>query len=203
MAERAHPEDPGFKDQLFGLKKNRYKKKLYERYGFVNSYVSGKEVLDIPCGVGWGSSLLTNAKSVIGVDISKEAIADAKRLYGNSGIKFKVGNMEKIPLEDDTIDVISCLEGFEHVERNIGEKFIQDSKRVLRNKGLLIMTCPVLDEHGKDTGNKYHLCEYPEEELIKLINENYRILLLERVKGPDGPEYRGVFQNFKDRRYIK
>jgi O-antigen biosynthesis protein len=202
MAERAHPEDKGFKDHFFGLKKNKYRKKLYERYNFVNTYVKGKEVLDIPCGVGWGSSLLTNAKSVIGIDISKEAVDDAKRIYGKKGIEFKLGNMAKIPLETNSIDVISCLEGFEHVERAIGEKFIQESKRVLRNNGLLIMTCPVLDEHGKDTGNQYHLVEYPEEDLIKIINENYRIILLERIIGPDGPEYRGVFKNFKDRRYI-
>src|SRR5687767_14242289 len=34
MAERAHPNDPGFRDSWFGLKRNRYKQKLYERYRF-------------------------------------------------------------------------------------------------------------------------------------------------------------------------
>lgn len=51
MAERAHPKDPGFKDRFFGLIKNKYKKKLYERYNFCNEYIRGKKCLDIPCGV--------------------------------------------------------------------------------------------------------------------------------------------------------
>ncbi len=73
MAERAHPEDPGFKDKMLGLKENRYKKKLYDRYKFCNNFINGKSVLDIPCGVGWGTSLLKKAKSIIGIDISSEA----------------------------------------------------------------------------------------------------------------------------------
>jgi hypothetical protein len=38
--------------------------------------------------------------------------------------------------------------------------------------------------------------------LISILNDNFRVLLLERVKGPDGPEYRMVVENFKDKRYL-
>ena len=201
MVERAHPEVPGFKDRLLGLKKSHYKKKLYERYKFANKFIKGKKVLDIPCGVGWGTSLLKGATSVIGIDISKEAIDYAKKHYENDNRKFYIGDMQFIPLENNSIDVLICLEGFEHVTKDIGLDFIKESIRVLKQDGLLIMTCPVLNEEGKTTGNPYHLSEYPEYELIEILNKNFRIFRLERIKGPDGPEYRAVLINIKKGRY--
>ena len=201
MSERAHPEDPGFKDNFFGLIRNKYKWKLYERYNFCNGYIKGKKVLDIPCGVGWGTSLLKRAAFIIGIDISNEAIDYAKKHYESKNRKFYVGDMQSIPLKDNSIDVVICLEGFEHVPKNIGARFIEESKRLLRQDGLLIMTCPVLNEHGKSAGNPYHLCEYPEYELIEMLNNKFRILCLQRVKGPDGPEYRAVLLNIKEGRY--
>lgn len=201
MAERAHPECPGFKDRWFGLKKSPYKKKLFERYRFCNRYIEGKTVLDIPCGVGWGTSLIKKALFIVGIDISVEAVAYAKKNYEKKNRKFFPGDMRAIPLKDNSMDVVICLEGFEHVDEVAGAMFIRESKRILKEDGKLIITCPVLNEYGNTTGNPYHLCEYPEEKLIRIFNENFRILLLERIKGPDGPEYRTVLANFKERRY--
>jgi ubiquinone/menaquinone biosynthesis C-methylase UbiE len=202
MAERAHPEDPGFRDKCVGLIRSKYKQKLYERYKFCNKYIKGKTVLDIPCGVGWGASLLRGAESIIGIDISDEAISYAKEHYETKNRTFCVGDMESITVEDNSIDVVVCLEGFEHVREDIGIRFLEESKRVLKPDGSLIMTCPVLNEYGEPTGNPYHLYEYPEYELIEMLNKNFRIWLLKRIKGPDGPEYRAVLRNIKDGRYM-
>ena len=159
--------------------------------------------MDIPCGVGWGTSLLRGAAFIVGVDISAEAIDYAKKHYENKRRKFYVGNMQSIPMKDTSVDIVICLEGFEHVSKDTGAIFIKESKRVLRPDGLLIMTCPVLDERGKSTGNPYHLCEYPEYELIHMLNKNFSVLSLERIKGPDGPEYRAVLLNIKQTLYKK
>ena len=198
MAERAHPDDPGFKDRWLGLKKSHYKTKLYERYKFVNKFIEGKKVLDVPCGVGWGTSLLKGSDFVVGIDKSDEAIKYAKTRYENINRKFYVGDMQAINLRDNSVDVVVCLEGFEHVSKDIGARFIEESKRVLKQGGLLIMTCPVLNERGESTGNPYHISEYPEDELIEIINKHFRILSLERIQGPDGPEYRTVLLNIKE-----
>ena len=198
MAERARPDDQGFKNRWFGLKKNHYKKKLYERYRFTNKFIEGKKILDIPCGVGWGTSLLRGANNIIGIDISDEAISYAKRHYENKNRTFFVGDMQAMNLRDNSVDVVVCLEGFEHVSKDIGARFIAESKRVLKQGGLLIMTCPVLNERGETTGNPYHLSEYPEDELIEILNKHFRILSLERIQGPDGPEYRAVLLNIKE-----
>lgn len=196
MAERAHPEDPGFASL-----ESPYRKKFFERYEFCNRFVAAKRVIDVPCGVGWGTSLLQGYHKVIGIDIAEEAIDYAQQHYNSTRTFFKTGDMACLPLSDNSADVIICLEGFEHVPRDTGERFLIESKRVLFCDGLLIMTCPVLNESGHTTQNPYHLFEYPEEELISLVNTHFRIQSLERIAGPDGPEYRMLLTNFKSSRY--
>jgi len=202
MAERAHPYHEGFKDRWCGLKRNPYRRKLYERYRFCNGYIAGKAVLDVPCGTGWGTSLLGGYRFALGVDISEDAVAFASEHYQRRGdLRFCVGDMASLPVDDDAVDVLICLEGFEHVAREIGAAFVRETKRVVRRGGLLIMTCPILDDRGKDSGNPHHVYEYPERELIEIFNEGFRILSLERLEGPDGPGYRSVLANLKDARY--
>ena len=46
---------------------NRDKGRYLSRYNFVGNYISGKKVLDIACGAGYGSDLLA-AKRVKNVD---------------------------------------------------------------------------------------------------------------------------------------
>ena len=204
MAERAHPENPGFQDGWLGFRKNKYKRHLFDRYRFCNDYIQGREILDIPCGTGWGTSLLKGYSRCHGVDIAADAVAYASAHYARPGrLEFQVGDMANIPLPDDSLDVVICLEGFEHVTRETGSAFVAEARRLLRRDGLLIMTCPVLNERGEDSGNPFHLYEYPEEELISILNENFRVRLLERFVGPDGPVYRTVVSNIKDNRYLK
>ena len=201
MAERAHPEDAGFKDHFFGFTKNKYKRRLYERYRFCNEYLDGKVVLDIPCGSGWGTSLLKKTKALIGIDRSAESVGYAADNFRNKICFFLAGDMTSIPLRNNSVEVVICLEGFEHISRENGRLFIDEAKRVLKIGGLLIMTCPVLNECRQSTGNPYHLVEYEEHYLIQILNSNFRILSLDRVQGPDGPEYRAVVSNFKSDRY--
>ena len=74
MAERAHPHDKGFQNTFFGLINNPYRKALFERYSYCNEYIIQKEVIDVPCGTGWGTSLLKNARNIIGIDIDQDSI---------------------------------------------------------------------------------------------------------------------------------
>jgi len=54
-------------------------------YNFARKFVLDKEVLDIGCGTGYGTFFLSNiAKSVIGVDISIDAINRAKENFSFS-----------------------------------------------------------------------------------------------------------------------
>lgn len=185
MAERAHPEDPGFKDKWFGLMKNKYKKNLLERYYFCNKYILGKTVLEIPCGVGWGTSLLKGAKQIHALDISEEAIRYANARFKKNNIVYNIGDMTNLDYVDDYFDVVICLEGYEHVTKDVGLSFLSEAARVLTKNGLLIMTVPLIT-NGKHSGNPYHLYEPTQEELQDILMARFIYKYYEIVVGPDG-----------------
>lgn len=80
----------------------------YERYNFASTFCKEKMVLDVACGVGYGSYYLikNSAKRVIGVDISKDAITYAKAHCADQKIEFIVGDATKLPVSDNFFDVI-------------------------------------------------------------------------------------------------
>jgi len=178
MAERAHPEDPGFQEGSL------YRANLFKRYAFADKFAKGKTVLDIPCGVGWGTSLL-GGKYRVGIDICADAIAYAKEHY--PGIDFLAGDMANIPLKNNSIDVVVCLEGFEHVSRTTGMQFLEEAVRVIKDDGLLVMTVPVILPGGRHSGNHYHLHEPALSDLKDILARKFYTQSLEIVKGPDGP----------------
>jgi len=61
-----------------------------ERYNFASRYVENRNVLDIACGVGYGSFILShaNARLVDGVDICRRSIDYAKTNYNASNINY-------------------------------------------------------------------------------------------------------------------
>ena len=176
MAERAHPDDNGFKDKFFGLIKNKYKENLYNRYLFCNKYIKNKIIMDIPCGMGWGTSLLAGYKKCFGIDIDKDSIIEANERYKNNQLSFKEGSLTHIDFDDNSFDVVICMEGFEHITFLDGQKFLFEAKRVLKKNGLLILSTPLLRESKYHSGNIYHLCEYKEKEFFDVLSEKKFII---------------------------
>jgi len=185
MAERAHPDIAGFEGRwTFRLRRglipwltytpNPYRSEFFWRYRWVAKHCRGKDVLDVPCGMGWGTSLITGARSVTGVDISAEAIAEAKQRYGHP-YRFVTGSMAKLQFSDLSFDVLSCLEGIEHVPKAVGIAFLKEAARVLRPNGRLMLSSPH-PQHGTHSGNPYHVYEYPPEEMRELIGGGFDIL---------------------------
>jgi len=124
-----------------GQASKRIEEDHFARYKFASQFVQGKEVLDIACGVGYGSKLLKDAgaKNVDGVDSSDEAIDYAKIHYRTNGVNFIVAGAENY-LPDKKYDVIVSFVTIEQ---------IPDFRAVLRNfynllkpKGLLIISSP-------------------------------------------------------------
>ena len=67
------------------------------RYAIALSFATGKSVLDIASGEGYGSNLLAKvANSVIGVDISTDAISYAINRYPRKNLEFRHGCCARI-----------------------------------------------------------------------------------------------------------
>ena len=182
MAERAHPDDPAFRGTV-------YEERLRERYAFCQPFVQGKDVLDVPCGTGWGSSMLSGYASLTGLDIDEGAIAFALEHYPH--IRFVCGPMQKLPFDDDSFDVVICLEGLEHIYLSEARAFVREAHRVLRPDGTLIVTAPLLNA-GRHSGNPYHMYEFTGDELRQLLETHFECDSFEIFAGGDGPEARFV-----------
>lgn len=141
------------------------------RYQSILPLVKNKVVLDIASGSGYGSAHLSRtAKHVYGVDISREAIQYAQKNYGSKLIDFMVGDGVKIPLKDNSVDVVVTFETIEHIEKY--DQFMKEVKRVLKDKGLLILSTPNDKEYTEE--NHFHIHEFEQKELESFARQYFK-----------------------------
>jgi 2-polyprenyl-6-hydroxyphenyl methylase/3-demethylubiquinone-9 3-methyltransferase len=100
---------------------------------------SGKTVLDLGCGGGFMSEAMAReGANVIGVDPSAPAI-EAARLHAQAeglAIEYRVGSGERVPLEDESVDCVVCVDVLEHVESL--DAVLDEVARVLKPGGLFL-----------------------------------------------------------------
>jgi ubiquinone/menaquinone biosynthesis C-methylase UbiE len=133
----------------------------WHRYHAVALLVSGKRVLDIASGEGYGSVHLAKyASHVTGVDISAQAIQHARVAYaGTTNVNFIEGSCTAIPLDNASVEVVVSFETLEHILEH--DAFMCEIKRVLTPTGLLIISTPNKAEYSdaRSFQNEYHLKE--------------------------------------------
>lgn len=186
--------------------------KHLHRYAIAFKYVKNKVVLDIASGEGYGSNLISDSASfVYGVDIDKTAIEKAKNKYRKDNIQFQVGTTSNIPLENESIDVVVSFETLEHHDEH--EQMLQEIKRVLRPKGVCIISTP--DKHfysdERNYTNEFHVKELYKSEFIGLVNlyfSNCQILtqsylngnslVLDQINRDKISFHTGDYKNFKE-----
>ncbi|MFM0354489.1 glycosyltransferase [Paraburkholderia nemoris] len=129
-----------------------------------------KDVLDIASGEGYGSSILARlARSVIGVDISEEAVRHAQQKYRDQNLEYRAGSAAQIPLADASVDLVVSFETIEHHDQH--EAMMSEIKRVLRPGGLLVMSSPDKRVYSDIPGfsNPYHVKELTRGEFELLM----------------------------------
>ena len=181
--ERADPDAKGYEPGT-----RRYNN-VFSRYRWADRFTSGI-VIDMPCGMGWGTSYISNANILIGIDICPQAIERAKSLYPE--IRFEVGNMLNTSFPSDYADSIICCEGYEHVARRDQFRLMNEIYRILRPRGTALLTVPIARFQGDHTGNKYHLYEPTIEEVsytfqgvfdvVEFTKPNVARFVLEAIK---------------------
>jgi len=144
------------------------------QYHFAKSFVRGKDVLDIASGEGFGAALLAKtARSVIGVDISDEAVRHAQSKYKAGNISFKVGSCEDIPLPSASLDVVISFDTLKHLK--VRDRFMREIKRVLRADGMLIISTPEKYLYTVATGllSTSHVNELSKTEFKGLLGQYF------------------------------
>ena len=131
------------------------------RYSSVRNLVKGKRVLDVACGEGYGSRLLKSwgAKEVVGVDLSDAAIAEAKERFSVPGVRFLVGDAERVHElfnNSEKFDVIISLETIEHLRSPTN--FLKSIARLRRTGSVVAISCPnETPFYGDAKPNEFHL----------------------------------------------
>ncbi|MFH1890258.1 MAG: class I SAM-dependent methyltransferase [Candidatus Kuenenbacteria bacterium] len=145
------------------------------RYKFCLPFVKNKTVLDIACGSGYGAKLIADnqADNVFAGDISQTAIDLAIKRYSASNLIFKKMDACQISFEHNYFDIIISFETIEHIQDY--KKFAQEIYRCLKPNGRLVLSTPNKQAVQKlGIKNKFHLKEFSQEELLKLLNNYFK-----------------------------
>jgi glycosyltransferase involved in cell wall biosynthesis/SAM-dependent methyltransferase len=144
------------------------------RYYWAAQFSSGKSVLDIACGEGYGSEILArSAAHVIGVDLAEGAVIHAGRKYPRKNLEFLVGSCDRIPIPDGRIDLVVSFETIEHHDRH--QEMMREIKRILRPEGILIISSPDKYVYSDIPGyeNPFHVKELYAREFEALLKEHF------------------------------
>ena len=142
----------------------------YHRYVLVQPMVAGKDVLDVACGEGYGASFMADvARSVIGVDISDDAVEHALSTYKNVNLTFRQGDATKLDFVDASFDVVVSFETIEHLLEQA--QMLSEIRRVLRPDGILVISSPNRPIYSEESGehNQFHVKELDFNEFDELL----------------------------------
>ena len=97
---------------------------------------AGARILDAGCGSGRMLDELCSRGAVTGVDASKNAVA-ATRRRGHAAWRC---NVEHMPFDDGTFDLVTCLDVIEHTPDD--RRTLAELRRVTRPGGTLVVSVP-------------------------------------------------------------
>lgn len=120
------------------------------------SYKKNGRVLDMGCGAGVSSIILSNfGFEVVGIDMAPNLINQAEKLLQNPAIpwltpsgkaegrpKFMVGDMAKLDFQDESVDICFLASVLHHFPNH--EVVIKEIYRVLKKNGIMIACEPNL-----------------------------------------------------------
>ena len=131
--------------------------------------------LDAACGEGYGSALLARSSdTVVGVDISDNAIRHARQRYDQiDGLEFHRADCTDLPFDDNEFDRVVSFETLEHLAEQ--DQLLAEFRRVLKPDGFLVLSSPDKATYSDAQGsvNEYHVKELYRDELEKLIGRHF------------------------------
>jgi SAM-dependent methyltransferase len=143
----------------------------YHRYAFAQPIARGRRVLDAACGEGYGSALVASAAaSVLGLDVSGQAIAHARARYVQPKLRFDQADVTALDhLPAASFDLILSFETLEHLHAQ--ETMLQGFRRLLAPGGLLLVSTPDKRNYTDipQFHNEHHVRELYREEFESLL----------------------------------
>lgn len=154
-----------------------------ERYEFAKDYACGR-VLDLACGVGYGADILLEEiydqklEEYVGIDLSADAIAYAKEMYGFQKTTFEQANAldKNLVNRYGTFDSILSFETIEHIEED--REFVKNLKSLLKKNGTLVISTPFGKGRAVPCASPFHIRQYRQEEFMEiLVDAGFKVKL--------------------------
>lgn len=148
----------------------------FARYAFARRFAAGQRVLDAGCGVGYGAAELSlDAAAVTGIDISPEAIAQARTFYPLPNLRFTAGSCTHLPFPNGAFDLVTAFEVIEHLTDY--RALIAECSRVTAPGGLFLVSTPnreYYNETREQVGpNPYHEHEFEAQEFVDELRAGF------------------------------
>lgn len=130
--------------------------------------LTGKRVLDVGCGDGALSYLLTRGGAIVsGVDNQEIAIRFAQEKTKGMNIEFKVGSAYELPWGDGNFDAVVSSDVIEHLQDTT--RYLEEIKRVTKVGGAVVISTPI--RFTEEPLDKMHVVEWFPDEFKKMIEE--------------------------------
>jgi len=148
-----------------------------QRYQFALERVRDRRVLDLACGVGYGSFVLSQtATSCLGIDLSPAAISYAEARYRRANLTYRIGDAAAPVAAAGSIDAVVSFETIEHLADP--RALVAHAHRVLSPRGLLIVSAPnalQFSRAAEPRPNEFHLSEPSYEEIVDWLSPWFSI----------------------------
>ena len=112
---------------------------ICSRYYFASHFVSGKQVLEIGCGPGFGLGYLSRkAERVIGGDYAEDNLRLAQQHY-KGRVELILLDAHNLPFKDNCFDVVVAMAAVIYFQLG---SFFNECHRVLKRGGILVFCIP-------------------------------------------------------------
>lgn len=150
------------------------------RYRWATQLVAGRRVLDVGCGMAYGSALMAEAGalSVTGVDNAATVLEQLRPSMPERVVLLEADATE-MPFEDASFDVVVCFEMIEHVAD--WESVLDEIRRVLSPSGVVAISSPNRERYVP--GNQHHVHEFLPDELAAAVASRFSAVRIFRQQG--------------------
>jgi 2-polyprenyl-3-methyl-5-hydroxy-6-metoxy-1,4-benzoquinol methylase len=170
MTERVYPDEMDNSREIQKIIKDVFLRRYGLARDWLREHFGNRElkILDIACGSGFGSAILSVLGQTIGVDIDSESIEYAKTHYQNGRVKFLTGNADDPAFLDSLghFDAVVSSGTIEHLSDPIS--FLSWIKKTLNSGGICVLAFP--STFTMDWAAPYHKRDIKPAQALKMFS---------------------------------